>query len=92
MASISMQKSEVISDFIKRFTGEHRGISDFLSDEVLTNIAEEDKLFLLETSFLPRLTTDLCNCVTGRSDARQRLDRLETRNLFIYSLDEGRNW
>ena len=92
MASISMQKSEVISDFIKRFTGEHHGISSFLSDEVLTHIDQEDKHFLLETSFLPMLNTELCNYVTSRSDARSRLDHLEKLNLFIFSLDDKNTW
>lgn len=92
MASISMQKSGVISDFIKRFTGEHHGISGFLSDEVLTHIDQEDKRFLLETSFLPMFNTELCNHVTSRSDARSRLDRLENLNLFIFSLDENNTW
>ena len=92
MASISLQKSELTSDFIKRFTGGHRGIADFLSDEVLSHIERDDKQFLLETSFLPRLCTELCNQVTGRTDARNRLDRLEALNLFISSLDEEHNW
>ena len=34
--------------------------------------------FLLATSILPRLSVELCNFVTGQTDARLRLDLLES--------------
>jgi LuxR family maltose regulon positive regulatory protein len=35
---------------------------------------------------------ELCNFVTGHDDARPQLDRLESLNLFIFSLDDERRW
>lgn len=44
------------------------------------------------TSILDRLTAPLCDAVTGRTDSRQMLARLEQANLFLVSLDEYRQW
>ena len=62
------------------------------SVQVLSKLDEATHDFLLATSVLPRLSVELCNFVTARTDARPRLDQLEALNLFIFSLDDERRW
>ena len=53
---------------------------------------EEIQHFLLQTSILDRLSGDLCNAVTGRSDSHLLLEQLFNANLFLIPLDDERQW
>jgi len=92
MASLSLSGNADPSGFIRRFSGAHRNVADFLQDEVLAGLDEDICDFLLDTSVLARINTELCNYITRRTDAREKLDYLESSNLFIFSLDEERSW
>ncbi len=92
LASLGLRAVSNRAELIRDFTGANRNVSDFLRDTVLSNLDEETQDFLLATSILPRLSVELCNFITGRHDARVRLDLLETLNLFIFSLDDERRW
>lgn len=92
LASLGLRSLGNRAELIQGFTGANRNVSDFLRDAVLSNLDEGTHEFLLATSILPRLSVELCNFVTGRNDARRRLDLLETLNLFIFSLDDERRW
>ncbi len=92
MAAISMQSCENIPGFIAEFAGTHRHIMDYLVEEVLGRQEAGVQDFLLRTSVLDRLSGPLCNAVTGGDRAEEMLDHLQSCNLFIVPLDEGRKW
>ena len=92
MAAISMQGRENISEFIQSFTGSDRYIFDYLIEEVLNRQPEKVQEFLLNTSILNRLHSDLCNAVMDKSDSQSILEFLERANLFIIPLDNNREW
>jgi LuxR family maltose regulon positive regulatory protein len=92
LASLGLRTVDNGAELIRGFTGANRNVADFLRDTVLSNLDDQTHDFLIATSILPRLSVELCNFVTGHSDARQRLDLLETLNLFIFSLDDERRW
>src|SRR5687767_2707771 len=78
--------------FVRAFSGSHRDVLDFLSEEVLERQSEQMRAFLLETSILQRLTGELCDAVTERDDGQEALERLERENLFVVPLDDERRW
>jgi len=92
LAAISMQGQLDIDGFIKSFTGSHHFVIDYLVDEVLLQQPEHIRDFLLQTSFLNRLTGSLCDSVTGQQDGQATLEALERANLFIVPLDSERLW
>jgi LuxR family maltose regulon positive regulatory protein len=92
LAALSMQRSEDVRKFIADFSGSHRYILDYLVEEVFQRQSPDVQDFLLKTSILDRLTSPLCNAVTGRDDAQQVLVGLDQANLFIVRLDESRQW
>lgn len=92
LAALSLQGRADPSAFIAEFAGDDRFVVDYLVDEVLDRQPAGIRSFLLETSVLSRLTAPLCAAVTGRSDARSRLDELERSNLFLVALDDRRQW
>lgn len=92
LASISLKRSPDPAAFIRQFSGRQQRIADYLLEEVLRELEAPLRAFLLETSVLARMNPALCEAVTGRSDARALLARLEQLNLFLISLDEERQW
>lgn len=92
LAGLSMQKQADLKSFIADFSGSHRHILDYLTGEVLHQQPTEIRSFLLQTAILDRLSGPLCDAMTGRSDSDELLAHLESANLFLIPLDEGRRW
>ncbi|MGQ0622960.1 MAG: LuxR C-terminal-related transcriptional regulator [Panacagrimonas sp.] len=92
LAAIALNGVEDIARFLDEFSGETRAVGEFLGEEVLRRQPESLQQFLMETAVLKRFNTGLAQVVTGREDSRSVLDELESRNLFIFSLDDQRNW
>src|SRR5215216_1222052 len=92
LAALSMRDREDIPGFVRAFSGSHRDVLDFLSEEVLERQSEQMRAFLLETSILQRLTGELCDAVTDRDDGQEALERLERESLFVVALDDERRW
>lgn len=96
MASLALQGSASrgpsSSAFITAFAGDDRYVMDYLVEEVLQRQPLAVQTFLLQTSILERLTASLCNAVTRQTDAQAMLDMLERNNLFIFPLDNRRQW
>ena len=63
MAAISMQGRADISQFIDAFSGSHRFIMDYLTEEALNRQPQKTKEFLLYTSILERLSGPLCDYI-----------------------------
>ena len=92
LAALSMQKRADLQSFIADFSGSHRHILDYLTDEVIRQQPEDTRAFLLQTAVLNRLSGPLCDALTGRTDSGTLLAKLEAANLFLIPLDEERRW
>lgn len=92
LAALSMQGHADRKGFINAFTGSHRFILDYLSDQVLQQQPQEIRLFLLQTSILDRLSASLCDALTGHFGSQAILESLDQRNLFLTQLDDDRRW
>jgi LuxR family maltose regulon positive regulatory protein len=92
LAALSLQGRADVSMFLAAFTGSHRYVLDYLSQEVLTRQSEPVQQFLLLTSILERLSGPLCDAVTEQEGSQAMLETLERANLFVVPLDEERGW
>jgi LuxR family maltose regulon positive regulatory protein len=92
LAALSLQGREDSSGFIDGFAGDDRHVVDYLVEEVVHRQPEEVRDFLLRTSVLPRLSGQLTDAVTGRTDGRAMLETLDRDNLFLVPLDDQRRW
>lgn len=81
-----------MAEFVENFSGSHRYVIDYLLDEVMRRQPEEIQTFLTRTAVLDRLSAPLCNTVTGRDDSQAILEQLELANLFLFPLDDRREW
>jgi LuxR family transcriptional regulator, maltose regulon positive regulatory protein len=92
MAALSMRNKKDISRFIEGFGGSHEYIVDYFDSEVLNNLPEPVRSFLLKTSFLDQLCGPLCDKVSGQIGSQQMLERLQEANLFLVPLDDEHIW
>ena len=61
----------------------------YLAAEVLDDLDEDERRFLLETAILEDLEVDACDAVVRSRDARERLGRLARRGLFVARSSEA---
>ena len=73
-------------------SGRHRFIADYLTQDVLDQLATDRRDFLLKTCLLERLCGPLCEAVTGAASGQAMLESLERENLFLVPLDDSREW
>ncbi len=92
LAGLSLRGQDDVAGFVASFTGSHRYVLDYLTEEVLERQDEQVRSFLLETSVLERLSGPLCDAVTGRAGSQALLERAERAGLFVVPLDEVRGW
>ena len=92
LAALSLRGQPDVAGFVAVFSGSHRYVLDYLTDEVLEGQTDRVREFLLETSVLERLSGELCDAVTGRTDGQAMLEQVERANLFLVALDEVRGW
>ncbi|GGD80988.1 BTAD domain-containing putative transcriptional regulator [Paenibacillus nasutitermitis] len=92
LAAISLKQSGNVAEMIRQFSGRQQLISDYLLEEVIRDLPEAMRDFLLQTSVLSQMNYALCESVTGQAGGQQQLEQLEQLQLFIIPLDEERNW
>jgi hypothetical protein len=67
LAALALQGGTDASAFVTAFSGTHRYVLDYLSDEVLARQPTPVQEFLLHTAILERLSGSLCDAVTGQA-------------------------
>lgn len=92
LAALALSSGRAEASSIASFKGDARDVADYLASEVLSALEEDVRQFLLHTSVLDRMNAAVCGALTGRDDAQQILEQLETNNLFVVPLDDTRTW
>ena len=88
----SLHDRAEVDDLISGLSASSRYIFDYLGEEVLGRQEPEIQEFLLKTSLLERMSSDLCGALTGAHESQRILERLERSKLFIVALDEEQRW
>lgn len=92
LAALALQGKADMANALAAFTGTHRFVFEYLSEEVLSRQPAAVQAFLLQTSILDRLSGSLCDAITGQEGSQAMLESLERANLFVVALDETRGW
>ncbi|HZM65281.1 MAG TPA: hypothetical protein VFC16_03150, partial [Nakamurella sp.] len=77
---------------MSRFTGTEPMVAEYLIEEVTDQLPEPDRQFLLTTSVADRLSAELANALTGRSDGQLTLERLAAQNALLVALAGRSDW
>jgi LuxR family maltose regulon positive regulatory protein len=92
LAALSLQGRTDVSGFLAAFSGSHRYVLDYLSEEVLARQPIHMQQFLLHTCLLERISGSLCDAVREQEGSQAMLEALERANLFVVALDDERRW
>lgn len=98
LAALAMQQTRTMpgrqdhADFITAFTGSHRFVIDYLTEEVLRHQSPTVRDFLLATSILDRVCGALGDALTQSATGQATLRYLEQHNLLLVPLDDERQW
>lgn len=92
LAALALKREVDPGQFMAAFTGSHRFVLDFLSEEVISRQPSDVQDFLLHTAVLDRLSGPLCDAVAGRSGSAEMLLRLEREDLFLVPCDSQGCW
>lgn len=92
LATLSLQSRSDRAAFVASFSGTNLELAEFLAQDILAHQDEACRTFLLETSILAQLSAEVCEAVTGRPGAREMLDHIVRANLFLFPVDDTREW
>lgn len=92
LAGIALDGDAGTTAVLESLSGRRRTFAEFFIEVVIGPAPTELGTFLLQTAVLDRLCPALCEAVTGSPGARDFLDTIESRGLFIFSLDAERRW
>jgi ATP-dependent transcriptional regulator len=91
-ASFSMREHDDINEVVSSFSGKNKNINLILEHEIFNNWPDEVQRFLIDTSFLNKLSGSLCYAVTGNINSEKLLVLLSETNSFIFPLDMENKW
>ena len=77
---------------VTRLRGSDRPVADYLMQEVLGQLSEQDCRFLLLSSIAEPVTANLAQVLTDEADAQAQLEKVEVGTGFIVGLGGGRLW
>jgi LuxR family transcriptional regulator, maltose regulon positive regulatory protein len=77
IAALAIAGSDDRCGLIERFGGDDHAVADYLVTEVLANLTDDRRRFLLRTSLCTLLRVDLARELSGRDDAGVLLEELE---------------
>ena len=74
LAALSLRDRDDVTAFVEEFSGDDRHVADYFGNEVLEQLPDDVRSFLLQTSVLDTVTPALCAALTerGRSVHRDR--------------------
>lgn len=87
LASLALRDEHDHSRFVSEFHGATRPICDYLTGEVLARLPTDVLDFLMCTSVVEHLPTDLAGLLSGREDALSVLEELAERNALVTRVD-----
>lgn len=92
LATIHMQRQKIGAKDFRGFSGRTMEVTDYLLEQVFQDQPADIQDFLLQTSVLERFNGQLADAVCDRDDSWDVMERLYHRNLFIFFLDQEREW
>lgn len=92
LIALALQGKTNVTEFLRNFHGTHRFLLDYVSEQILNQLAPDIQHFLLRTCILSRMTGSLCEALTDQPGGQARLRELQRANLFVSALDDAETW
>ncbi|MEQ8842046.1 MAG: LuxR C-terminal-related transcriptional regulator [Acidimicrobiales bacterium] len=92
LAGMSLAAAADGDAFVASFQGDDRLVVEYLTDEFLSGVTDDDRLRLLQTSVLDRMCGPLIDAVCETTDGTGWLEELATRNQLVVGLGRSSEW
>lgn len=92
LARLWLDRGRHRPDALKNFSGRTTEMTDYLAEQIVADLPEELRDFLLETAILERFDASLADAVRNRSDSQDLLERLRHFDALLVPLDDAREW
>ena len=77
---------------LEEFSGRSGDFASYVTEQVFSSLAEDERQFLLRTSITGRFSGDLAKALCPEIDSWSILDRFRRNHFFLVSLDAEGNW
>lgn len=78
-------------NWIKDIKVLNKYVVEYLSNEILQSLKEEEKNFLIRTSILRYFNEEICNNLLDKNNCGEIIDVLLSKNLFLITIDEDKH-
>lgn len=92
LARLWLDRGHYKPDSLKDFSGRTTEMTDYLAEQIVADLPENLREFLLETAMLERFDAALADAVRDRRDSEDLLDQLRHFDALLIPLDAGREW
>ncbi|HEY3655292.1 MAG TPA: LuxR C-terminal-related transcriptional regulator [Steroidobacteraceae bacterium] len=92
LARLWLDRGRHRPEALKDFSGRTTEMTDYLAEQIVADLPEELREFLLETAILERFDAALADAVRKRSDSEELLERLQHFDALLIPLDDAREW
>lgn len=86
LLSLALQRPGARSGLVSRLLVSDRGVTDYLSEEILAQQSQAVRTFLLRTSILRQLSPPVCQALLPHVDCAAVLAELERSNVFLSAI------
>jgi LuxR family maltose regulon positive regulatory protein len=81
-----------VEQALEEFSGANRAVSEYVHQELLSPLTNEQRAFLRHSSILDQLSAPLCDEVLERSDSAAVLEKLAFHERVLLPLDTSGDW
>lgn len=92
LASLSLRGRDDPAEFIRHLSGRHHAIGEYLVDNVLCTLEPDLLDFIMCTAITAKVCGDLATQLSGVRSGQALLEEVESRDLFLTSLDDDKEW
>jgi LuxR family transcriptional regulator, maltose regulon positive regulatory protein len=92
LAGLALRQAADPDAFVAGFQGTHAFVADYLTDEVMAAMSDDDQRFVVRTSLLDRFCAALCDAALETTGSQERIEALFRSNMFLVPLDAERRW
>src|SRR5947207_2311506 len=92
LARLWLDRGGYNPDALKDFSGRTTEMTDYLAEQIVADLPEPLREFLLETCILERFNARLADAVRDRSDSEDLLEQLRHFDALLIPLDNAREW
>lgn len=92
LALISIKNCHNVDRLLTSYKESKTQLAEFLYTDVLSRLSEEITTFLLKTSILNYMQSDLCAAVSGIENSEKNLEQIKKLNLFLMPVEHKETW